>query len=66
MDVLANLKNALRPFEPWIPRRAPRLSWSRSLGTLKQHGFAPATVFDIGVGFGTFGLYHLFPAPSIT
>ncbi|HYD05347.1 MAG TPA: FkbM family methyltransferase [Reyranella sp.] len=61
MDVLTNLKNALRPLEPWLPLRSPRLSWSRSLGTLKQQGFEPATVFDIGVGFGTFGLYQLFP-----
>jgi len=61
MDVLGNLKNALRPFEPWIPLRTPRLSWQRSLGALKNQGFAPVTVFDVGVGFGTFGLYQLFP-----
>jgi FkbM family methyltransferase len=61
MDVIENLKNALRPLEPWIPLRTPRLSWSRSLGTLKQYGFEPVTVFDIGVGFGTYGLYQLFP-----
>jgi len=58
---VARLKNALRPYEPWLPSRAPRLSWSHSLRTLRQHGFRPATVFDVGVGFGTFGLYHLFP-----
>jgi FkbM family methyltransferase len=61
MDVLGNLKNALRPFEPYIPLRTPRLSWQRSLGALKGQGFAPVTVFDVGVGFGTFGLYQLFP-----
>jgi FkbM family methyltransferase len=61
MDVIGNLKNALRPYEAWIPLRTPRLSWSRSLGTLKQQGFEPITVFDVGVGFGTFGLYQLFP-----
>jgi FkbM family methyltransferase len=61
MDVIGNLKNALRPYAPWIPLRSPRLSWSRSLRTLKQAGFEPVTVFDIGVGFGTFGLYQLFP-----
>ena len=61
MDVIGNLKNALRPLEPWIPLRTPRLSWSRSLGTLKQQGFQPAIVFDIGVGFGTYSLYQLFP-----
>src|SRR4051812_46308998 len=61
MDMIGNLKNALRPFEPWIPLRTPRLSWSRSLRSLKQTGFEPVTVFDIGVGFGTYGLYQLFP-----
>ena len=40
MNMIGNLKNALRPLEPWIPLRTPRLSWSRSLGTLKQLGFA--------------------------
>lgn len=61
MDVVTHLKNVLRPYEPWLPTRAPRLSWSQSLRTLQRQGFAPATVFDVGVGFGTFGLYHLFP-----
>ncbi len=61
MNVLGNLKNALRPFEPYIPLRTSRLSWQRSLGALKGQGFAPVTVFDVGVGFGTFGLYQLFP-----
>ena len=61
MEVITRMKDALRPLEPWLPLRMPRLSWSRSLGVLRQRGFAPATVFDIGVGFGTFGLYHLFP-----
>jgi FkbM family methyltransferase len=28
---------------------------------LRQRGFQPVTVFDVGVGFGTFGLYRLFP-----
>jgi FkbM family methyltransferase len=31
------------------------------MGVLKHHGFAPATVFDIGVGYGTFPLYRAFP-----
>ena len=66
MNVIGNLKNALRPFESWIPLRTPRLSWSRSLGTLKQQGFQPATVFDVGVGFGTYGSTSSFPTPSIT
>src|SRR4051794_7499105 len=61
MDVITRLKDVLRPLEPWLPLRTPRLSWSRSLRTLHGQGFAPATVFDVGVGFGTFGLYHAFP-----
>jgi FkbM family methyltransferase len=61
MHVVTRLKDALRPFEPWLPSRAPRLSWSQSLRTLQHQGFHPRTVFDVGVGFGTFGLYHLFP-----
>jgi FkbM family methyltransferase len=59
--VVSRLKDVLRPLEPYLPSRAPRLSWRQSLGVLRQHGFRPATVFDIGVGFGTYGLYHLFP-----
>jgi FkbM family methyltransferase len=58
---VARLKNVLRPLEPWLPSRAGRLSWSQSLRTLQQQGFRADTVFDVGVGFGTFGLYHLFP-----
>ena len=27
----------------------------------EDHGFQPRTVFDIGVGFGTWGLYRAFP-----
>jgi hypothetical protein len=61
MDVVTRLKEVLRPFEPWLPSRASRLSWSQSLRTLQDQGFRPRTVFDVGVGFGTFGLYHLFP-----
>lgn len=61
MDVITRLKDVLRPFEPWLPLRTPRLSWSRSLRALHDQGFVPATVFDVGVGFGTFGLYHAFP-----
>jgi FkbM family methyltransferase len=59
--VVSRLKDALRPLEPYLPSMAPRLSWRQSLRVLGQHGFRPATVFDVGVGFGTYGLYHLFP-----
>ncbi|MBS0220816.1 MAG: FkbM family methyltransferase [Proteobacteria bacterium] len=60
-NVISRLKDVLRPLEPYLPLPAPRLSWRQSIAVLKQHGFRPATVFDVGVGFGTFGLYHLFP-----
>jgi FkbM family methyltransferase len=59
--LLSRLKDLLRPLEPWLPQAAPRLSWRQSLDVLRRRGFAPATVFDIGVGFGTWGLYRLFP-----
>ncbi len=59
--VVSRLKDVLRPLEPYLPLPAPRLSWRQSLNVLRQHGFRPATVFDVGVGFGTYGLYHLFP-----
>ncbi len=57
----ARLKDALRPLQPWLPASSPRLSWRRSLRVLQRHGFQPATVFDIGVGFGTWELYRAFP-----
>jgi len=59
--VLRTLKDALRPFRPYFPPfdRAP--SWRQSLAVLKHHDFTPATVFDIGVGFGTWSLYRCFP-----
>ena len=31
------------------------------MSVLKHHGFSPVTVFDIGVGYGTFPLYRAFP-----
>jgi FkbM family methyltransferase len=60
-SVVSRVKDVLRPFEPYLPSRAPRLSWRQPLNILKQHGFQPATVFDIGVCYGTFGLYRFFP-----
>src|SRR5262245_684093 len=58
---LSRFKDMLRPIEPWLPEDAPRLSWRQSLDVLRRRGFKPATVFDIGVGFGTWNLYRLFP-----
>jgi FkbM family methyltransferase len=55
------LKDALRPFEPYFPLPSSGPSWRQSLRVLERHGFQPATVFDIGVGFGTWGLYRAFP-----
>jgi FkbM family methyltransferase len=60
-SIVSRLKDILRPLEPYLPERAARLSWQRSLAVLQHNGFKPATVFDIGVGFGTWGLYRLFP-----
>jgi FkbM family methyltransferase len=59
--VVARLKDALRPLEPYLPTGSARLSWQHSLRVLQGQGFRPATVFDIGVGFGTWGLYRAFP-----
>ena len=52
------LKDILRPLEPYVPTP---LSWRQPLRALQRHGFDPATVFDIGVGFGTWSLYRAFP-----
>jgi FkbM family methyltransferase len=59
--MIARLKDVLRPFQPWLPVSSARLSWRRSLRALQHHGCSPATVFDIGVGFGTWELYRTFP-----
>jgi FkbM family methyltransferase len=59
--ITSRLKDALRPFQPWFSASTARLSWRRSLRALQHHGFEPATVFDIGVGFGTWELYRAFP-----
>lgn len=39
----------------------PAPSWHGAAGVLKRRGFAPLTVFDVGVAFGTFDLYREFP-----
>ncbi|MBS0548368.1 MAG: FkbM family methyltransferase [Proteobacteria bacterium] len=59
--VVARVKDVLRPLEPYFPTFARGPSWGPALQVLQQHGFEPATVFDIGVGFGTWGLYRAFP-----
>jgi FkbM family methyltransferase len=57
----ALVKDALRPFVSALPQLSGLPSWPRTMAVLKHHGFAPATVFDIGVGYGTFPLYRAFP-----
>ena len=56
-----HLKDALRPFVSALPQLSGLPSWARTMGVLKHHGFCPVTVFDIGVGYGTFPLYRAFP-----
>ena len=55
------LKDTLRPLASALPQLSGLPSWPRTMAVLKHHGFAPATVFDIGVGYGTFPLYRAFP-----
>ncbi len=59
--VLSRAKDWIRPLEPYLPNRSPTPSWQRSFRILDHYGFEPATVFDIGVGFGTYALYHAYP-----
>jgi FkbM family methyltransferase len=60
-SVVSRIKDALRPLEPWLPARDSSLSWRQAVQALRHHGFEPKTVFDVGVGFGTWGLYRAFP-----
>jgi FkbM family methyltransferase len=55
------IKDLLRPLEPYVPTLPSALSWRQSVRVLERHGFEPATVFDVGVGFGTWSLYRAFP-----
>jgi FkbM family methyltransferase len=57
----SQVKQLLRPLAPYLPRVPTAPSWQRSLKILNRYGFSPATVFDIGVGFGTHALYHAYP-----
>ena len=45
--------------EPEAPRTG--FSLRQSLERLRDNGFSPATIFDIGVATGTTGLYKVFP-----
>ncbi len=55
------LKQALRPLAPYLRKPTPGPSWQRSFSLIKRRGFAPNTVFDIGVAYGTHELYRAFP-----
>jgi FkbM family methyltransferase len=57
----ARVKDALRPLASAMPQLSALPSWPRSMRVLKNHGFSPASVFDIGVAYGTFPLYRTFP-----
>ena len=57
----AHLKDRLRPLASALPQLSGLPSWTRTMGVLKHHGFSPATIFDVGVGYGTFPLYRAFP-----
>ena len=59
---------AKRMLRPWVAAAAPVLRpvsglllWQGAMQALKQQGFAPKTVFDIGVADGTPELYAAFP-----
>ena len=60
-QITTRLKDVLRPWASSLPQLSGLPSWSRTMSVLKHHGFAPVTVFDIGVGYGTFPLYRAFP-----
>jgi FkbM family methyltransferase len=63
--LVARLKTALRPLVPAAKRLLPWLaetpSWEKSFAVLRRYGLQPATVFDIGVAYGTYELYRAFP-----
>jgi FkbM family methyltransferase len=60
--LIARLKALVRPWLVHLPGRRPIVpSWQRSFGLLRHYGLVPATVFDIGVAFGTYDLYCAFP-----
>jgi len=58
---VSRLKDFLRPYISYIPRRATTPSWRQSFRVLGHYGFRPNTVFDVGVAYGTYELYRAFP-----
>lgn len=60
--VFHSFNSILRPFGIEIKlARYPIRGFSRFFQFVKSRGFKPATVFDIGVGYGTWDLYRAFP-----
>ena len=55
-----SIKQVLRPFKARLSRAAAP-SWHATASVLKHHGLVPRTIFDIGVAYGTYELYHEFP-----
>jgi FkbM family methyltransferase len=58
--LVSTIKDVLRPHK-YLLNRPVKLSWKRSLQVLKEQGFNPKSVFDIGVAHGTWELYAKFP-----
>ncbi|HYD07874.1 MAG TPA: FkbM family methyltransferase, partial [Reyranella sp.] len=58
---VGQIKALLRPWLVRIGAKPVVPSWQRSFALLRRHGLSPATVFDIGVAFGTYELYRAFP-----
>lgn len=63
--VVQQFKDFVRPYvsrvRSSLPSRKAGPSWARSLAVLDHYGLRPATVFDIGVAYGTYELYRAFP-----
>ncbi|UYN95366.1 MAG: FkbM family methyltransferase [Enhydrobacter sp.] len=59
--VMRRLRDALRPYKDYLQPDSEAPSWRHSRRVFERHGFRPATVFDIGVAFGTWSLYRAFP-----
>src|ERR1700738_1666934 len=59
--LVTRLKDFLRPYVSRLRERAVVPSWEQSFRVLERYGFRPRTVFDVGVAYGTYGLYRAFP-----
>jgi len=71
LPLKATWSNSMKSAAKWLRRRVSLMTystterllsaWPVALRDLKRRGFAPATVFDIGVADGTPDLYTAFP-----